>query len=262
MNDNLIQSVDRALQILKMFSLSKPRLGITQISRELGLHKGTIQGLVRTLTNAGFLQRDEETRRYQLGFTIFELGIILAGSLEINHKALVPAQNLAEKTQHLVRIAILDSDSALVTLDTYPMPQRFLTWQYGPRAPIYCTALGKALIAFLSKREIEAYLKKTNFIPFTPKTITNKNEFLKELEETRKRGYSINQGENMLSRAAIGAPIFGCAQQPVASICLVGGPGDILGENRENLAEIIMETALEISLLMGSNQGVIYQKKI
>jgi IclR family KDG regulon transcriptional repressor len=255
MADNLIQSVGRALQVLNLFSLNNPHLGITQISQQLGLHKGTVQGLVRTLTNAGFLQRDGETRRYHLGLRIYELGVILAGSLEINQKASAPAQNLAMQTQHLVRIAILDGDSVLVTLDAYPAPQPFLTWQFGPRAPIYCTALGKALYAFLSRQEIEGYLKRVKFIPYTPNTITKKEKFVRELGETRKRGYSINRGENLAARGAIGVPIFGSEQRPVAAMSLVGDPTYILGKRRESLAGKIMKTALEISLLMSAGRS-------
>jgi DNA-binding IclR family transcriptional regulator len=262
MADNLIQSVSRALQILNLFSLNKPYLGITEISREVGLHKGTVQGLVRTLTNAGFLRQDGETRRYQLGLKIYELGVILAGGLEINQKASAPAHNLARQTQHLVRIAIQDGDSALVTLDAYPTPQRFFTWQFGPRSPLYCTALGKALLAFLGRREIEGYLKRVKLIPYTPHTITKKDKFLRELEETRKRGYSINREENLLARAALGAPIFGGGRFPVASMCLVGDPSYILGEGRENLAGKVIKTALDISLQMGHSRGAIYQEKL
>ena len=262
MADNIIQSVNRALQILNLFSLNNPQLGITQISRELSLHKGTVQGLVRTLTNAGFLQRDGETRKYHLGLKIYELGIVLGGSLEINQRASAPAHSLAKQTQHLIRIAILDGDSVLVTLDAYPTPQRFFTWQFGPRAPIYCTALGKALLAFSSKQEIEAFLKRVKLISYTPNTITKKDKFMRELEETRNRGYSINQGENLLARAAIGVPIFGRSHRPVASMCIVGDPRDILGEDRESLAQKVMKTALEISRLMGHSQGAIYQEKL
>ncbi|MBM4308705.1 MAG: IclR family transcriptional regulator [Deltaproteobacteria bacterium] len=261
MADNIIQSVNRALQILNLFSLNNPQLGITQISRELSLHKGTVQGLVRTLTNAGFLRQNGATRRYQLGLKIYELGVILAGGLEINQKASAPAHKLARQTQHLVRIAIQDGDSALVTLDAYPTPQRFLTWQFGPRSPLYCTALGKTLLAYLSRQEVEGYLKRVKLIPYTPHTITKKDKFLRELEETRKRGYAINREENLLTRAAIGVPIFGGGKCPVASMCLVGNPRYILGEDKENLAEKVMKTALEISLLMGHSQGVTYGEK-
>ncbi|MFH1349502.1 MAG: helix-turn-helix domain-containing protein, partial [Pseudomonadota bacterium] len=87
----IIQSVHRAMQVLGLFSLSTPRLGISEISRALGLHKGTVQGLIRTLVHEGFLQQDQETRKYQLGFKIYELGLIMAGSLEVNQKASNPA---------------------------------------------------------------------------------------------------------------------------------------------------------------------------
>ena len=81
-----IQSVDRALQILALFSHRSPVLGVTEISRALGLSKGTVHGLIRTLLQQGFLQQDLPSRKYRLGLKIYELGIILAGTLEINQK--------------------------------------------------------------------------------------------------------------------------------------------------------------------------------
>jgi DNA-binding IclR family transcriptional regulator len=249
----MIQSVHRAIQILGLFSFAVPRLGISEISRSLGLAKGTVQNLVRTLTQEGFLQQDEETRRYQLGLKIYELGITLAGSLEINQKASTPAHQLAQRTQRLVRIAILDNDSALVTLDAYPRSQPFLFRQFGPRAPLYCTALGKALLAYWGQDEYEAYLKRVELIPYTSNTITEKNHLLSELRETRLRGYSINREEHFLARAAIGAPIFGRAEYPAASMCIIVDPKMINGEKTEELAKDVLRTAYEISQLMGSS---------
>lgn len=250
MADNIIQSVNRALQILGLFSLGKPNLGISEISRALDLHKGTVQGLVRTLTKGGFLQKDLETRKYQLGLRIYELGAILAGSLEINQKATNPANQLAKRTQHLVRVAIMDRDSALVTLDAYPKSQPFYSPQFGPRAPLYCTALGKAILAFLDQQELDVYLERVKLIPYTSNTIIQKGRLLKDLKETRKRGYSINREEHLLGRAAIGAPIFGREGYPVASIVIIIDPSQ-LDEKINKLAQEIKKTALEISQLMG-----------
>lgn len=248
----MIQSVHRAIQILGLFSFAAPRLGISEISRSLELPKGTVQNLVRTLTQEGFLQQDVETRRYQLGLKVYELGIILAGSLEINQKASTPAHQLAQRTQRLVRIAILDNDSALVTLDAYPRSQPFLVRQFGARAPLYCTALGKALLAYLGQDDFEAYLKRAELTPYTSNTITDKNHLLSELKETRARGYSINREEHLLARAAIGAPIFGRAEYPAASMCIIVDPKQIIGEKAEELAREVQRTAYEISQLMGS----------
>jgi IclR family transcriptional regulator, KDG regulon repressor len=247
----LIKSVHKAIQILVLFSLSSPLLGITEISRALKLKKPTVQGLVRTLLKEGFLQQDRETRKYRLGLKIYELGIILAGNLEINQKASMPAHELAKKTEQLVHIAIPDQDSCIITLDAYPRSQPFLSRSFGPRSPLYCTALGKAILAFSDQRDIKSYMKGAKLIPYTSNTIVEKNRLLTELEETRRRGYSLNQEEHLLNRAAIGAPIFERGGRLSAAISLVGDPIHIMGEKMDALATEVMTTAMEISRNMG-----------
>ncbi len=250
MVDNIIQSVHRAGKILSLFSYAKPLMGISEISRALKLDKGTVQGLVRTLTRDGFLEQDVESRKYHLGLKIYELGVILSGTLEINQKASNPAHQLANKTQHLVRVAILDKNSALVTMDAYPRSRPFISPQFGPRAPLYCTALGKALLAFLEPEKIESYLQSTELVSYTPRTITQGDQLLRELSQIRKRGYSINRGEHFLGRDAMGAPIWGRLGAPVASISL-SGLGQVSEETRKQMAGDLMNTASEISQLMG-----------
>jgi IclR family KDG regulon transcriptional repressor len=251
-----IQSVQRAASILRLFSLAKPRLGISEISRLLGLSKGTVQGLVRTLTMEGFLQQDPETRKYQLGLQLYELGSILAGSLEINQRASNEAHQLAKRTQLTVYVAIVDCLSAMVTLTSHPRSVPFHSSQLGPRVPLYCTALGKALLAFLQPPELDGIIEELEFIPYTPNTIAQKDLFLKELEVTRQRGYSVNREEHFLARSAIGAPIFGRDGRSLASICLAGNSIRILGDPMEELVKELKRTALEISRGMGYFQEV------
>jgi DNA-binding IclR family transcriptional regulator len=250
MNANMIQSVNRALQILGLFSLVRPRLGITEISRALGLHKGTVQGLVRTLTDQGFLEQDSSSKKYQLGSKLYELGIIRAGVLEINQKASIPAHQLALRTERLVRIATWDKNSVLVTMDVYPRSQPFLNRQFETRIPPHCTSLGKALLAFLDKEELALYLKQADLVSYTPNTILRKDQLLKDLDETRRRGYSLNRGEHLLGRAGLGAPIFGREKRLVGAICLVCAAGQD-GKNITKYAEDVKATALEISRHMG-----------
>ncbi len=244
------------MQILRLFSFNEPILGISDISRALHLHKGTVQGLVRTLTEEGFLQKDEDMRKYRLGLRIFELGAILSGSLEINQKASTLANELAKQTEHLVRLAILDRDSALVTLDAYPLSQAHLSWQFGPRSPLYCSAIGKALLAFWEQSEIDAYLERVPLIAYTAQTITEKDQLLKDLRETRERGYSLNRAEDSLAWAAIGAPIFGRKDLPVASMCVVVDPNYVQQEEKvEKMGREVVKTSLAISGLMGFSSG-------
>jgi IclR family KDG regulon transcriptional repressor len=251
MYDIIIQSVHRAAEILNLFSYQKPRLGISEISRALNLNKGTVQGLVRTLTRDGFLRQDEETRKYQLGLKIYELGIILGGSLEINQKASDPAYQLAKRTQLLVEIAILDQHSALTTMKVYPRSVPFISQQFGPRVPLYGTAMGKALLAFLEQGEIDSYLKATKLVPYTSNTITRKDKLLLKLQETRRKGFSVNREEHLFGSAAIGAPIYGANGRVAAAISIVGNPDEVMGARKGTLAKEVMKTAFEISRLMG-----------
>ena len=93
-----IQSVNRALSLICLFTHGSPRLGITEISKAMGLPKPTVHGLVRTLVKQGFVQQDPQTRKYRLGLKIYELGIVLAGSLDINQRGAGVAYQLASQT--------------------------------------------------------------------------------------------------------------------------------------------------------------------
>ncbi len=247
----LIQSVQRALAILNLFSIANPLLGLTEISNCLGIHKATTQGLVRTLLREGFLEQDPSTKKYKLGLKIYELGVVLAGSLDINEKSAGPAHRVSLKTHLLIRVCILDGHTGITTLDIYPRTQPFLVRQLGVRFPLYCTAMGKALLAYFSPADLEDYLDKVEFFDFTPQTLMNRENLLTEIEEVRQRGYSINREEHLQARAAIGAPIFDAMGNVSASTSMVGEPSRILGEQTESLARMVVSMAAEISRNMG-----------
>lgn len=246
-----IQSVKRASQVLGLFTKAKPRLGSTEISKALGIHKATAQGLVRTLLEEELLCQDPETKKYYLGLKIYELGMVLAGSLEINQKASTLAHQLAVKLNLLVRVSIPYKNDAIVTLDAFPQAQPFYSQHLGVRFPLYCTSMGKAILAYLNDEEINNYLDITELYGYTPNTITRKDDLLAELETIRKIGYSVNREEHLLSRASIGASIFGAHNRVVGSTCIVGHPDRILGDEMKQIAQKITIMALEVSQAMG-----------
>jgi DNA-binding IclR family transcriptional regulator len=111
--------------------------------------------------------------------------------------------------------------------------------------------MGKAILAYFTEEETKDYFETTELYGYTPNTITNKNDILRELEEIRKKGYSLNREEHLLARASIGAPIFGANKKPVASTCIVGEPSRILGSEKDKLVHMITTMAMELSHLMG-----------
>jgi len=245
-----IQSLQRAARILRLFSLNRPYLGITEISRELNMSKGTIQGMVQTLLDEGLLWKDAATAKYRLGFDLYELGVVFAGSLEINQKASGPANQLAKRTQRLVSVAVCSNNTALITLDAYPRVGPFISRHFELRRPLYCTAIGKSMLIAMSDPELEDYLDKTPLISFTINTITDKKRLRSELIEARRRGYTVNRAEHTLARGGIGAPIFQGKGKLAGSIAIVTSP-DQLGANEERFSLEAMNTASEISRHMG-----------
>jgi len=246
-----IQSIHRAISILSLFSYESPRLGIMDMANALNLGKGTIHNIVKTLCEEGLLKQEPETRKYILGTKLFSLGSMVAGTLDINQKAMSPASRLAQKTGLGCRVGIWDNDAVLVTLSLEQEGLTFSANRIGPRLNAYGSAIGRALLAYLPKNALKAYLKKIQFVKYTAKTISNKKQLLEELEKTRARGYALNDEELIPGRATIAAPIFQSGGKLVASISLTGSPKKILGEIHEKLVNQLHETASEINRKMG-----------
>jgi IclR family KDG regulon transcriptional repressor len=246
-----IQSVNRAMSLLSLFTHHSPNWGITEMSKALNLPKGTVHGFVRTLLKLGFLQQNPETRKYYLGLKIYELGVILAGTLEINEKASGPVHQLSQRLRLDSRIAIWDRNAVLVTLNISPLSPSFFLHQIGPRIPAYCTALGRAILAFLPHQELNTYFDKTEIVSYTPKTVIQKKRLLLELEKTRERGYSIDREETVLGLTCFGAPIFGRGGVLQGSISLSGDSDRLHEKQLKRFAKELLTTSHEISRSIG-----------
>ncbi len=249
-----IQSVKRAIDILTLFSPERPRLGITEISRMVKLPKPTVHGLVQTLIDQDFLMKDKETRKYSLGLKLYELGIFLSGTLKINQVGGGPAQRLSVKTGLMVRLAILDKDKVLITMNLFPTVDDSMIFRQlglGPKVPAYCTAVGKAVLSSFSPDRRKEFLKQINLSRHTPKTMVQEEALLAELDEAARQGFSRECEEYMKGLSCLGAPIFDDSLQAVAAISLSGGVDLMERPDLDQLAADLVHTAGEISLSMG-----------
>jgi len=247
----IIQSVDRAADIISLFSSSQIFLGITEIASALKLNKGTVWGLVTTLEKRRFLQQDPVTRKYSVGPKIFELGMVYLSHVEINSKASRPLHSLASRTELNGRVGIWESDAALITLLALPRSEDSLSHQIGPRVPAYCSGVGKALLAHLEAEQIEDYLRRVDLVRHTHSTITSRDKLREDLDNTRERGYSIGREEMIPGVAALGAPIFDRKYQLAGAISISQSPEVVLGRNMKKLAAELLQTSFQISREMG-----------
>jgi DNA-binding IclR family transcriptional regulator len=249
-----IQSVKRAITILTLFTPETPRLGITDISRQMNLPKPTIHGLVQTLIEQDFLIQDKETRKYSLGLRIHELGTILSGTLKINQVGGSVAQRLARDTGLMVRLATWDRDFVLITLNLFPtVDDSFLFRQLGlgPRVPAYCTGVGKAILSTYTSQTLDTFLQRTRLTGYTARTITDPAALAAQLEEARTRGYTRESEEYLHGLACIAAPVFDATGRATCAVSLSGAPGLLDRPDLSELADRLRQAAAEISLNMG-----------
>lgn len=246
-----IQSLDRAISILNLFKDNRDPIGITDIAKTTGLVKTTAHGLVSTLEKNGFLQKDNKSRKYRLGFALFELSSLQMTQLEINRRAISPLQKLSNKINRVCRVAIWDRNSIIVTMIAHPYGHESTSHQFGPRLPGYCTALGKAILANMSESRQKEYLDNTELVAYTPNTIVDRKILEKELIQIRKQGYSISNKEALPNKSGLGASVFTSGNRIAGAISIGLNAEDQDADFIKSAIELLKQTAYQISFDMG-----------
>jgi len=246
-----IQSLDRAISILNLFRNSRNPIGISEMAAALDLAKTTVHGLVSTLEKNGFLIKDAGTRKYRLGFALYELGSNQMSHLEINQRSASPLQHLANQLDRICRVAIWDRDSIMITMNLMPQGHESTTRQFGPRMPAYCTGLGKAILASMTAAALTAYLDRTELIAYTPNTIVDRDLLEKDLQEVKARGYAISNQEALLHQAGIGAPVLTSGGEVAGAVSTRLESVELGSAFMRTAADLLMRAANRISLEMG-----------
>jgi IclR family pca regulon transcriptional regulator len=218
------QSLERGLAVLCAFGPDRPLLGISELARELDLTRSTAHRYVATLAALGFLEQDEATRKYRLGPRVLDLGFATLGSMELREIAAPYLRRLTEATGHTSNLAIRD-DTDVILIDRIRVPpgrhhQVEFDLHIGSRLPAYCTATGKALLAFLPSEELDALLERIELAPRGPRTRTERAALVAELEDTRRNGIAVNDEEFANGLRSIAAPIRARSGKVVAAINL------------------------------------------
>ena len=247
----LINSILRACSILKCFSGEKARFKVSEVARRLHLDRSTTYRILLTLERGGFLEKDAKTGEYSLGVAAFEVGSAYLGRADFIQIAKPVMSDLALEVQETVHLAIL-SQTEILYVDKVDSPRTLgVISKVGQRGPVYCTALGKVLLAFLPDEERSKILGRIELKPLTRNTITSKNRFMDELIEVRKRGYARDHREIEEDVECIAAPVRNHMGEVIASIS-ISGPQRKINVPRERMfAGQVMKAAALISSKMG-----------
>jgi IclR family transcriptional regulator, pca regulon regulatory protein len=216
------QSLERGLAILSAFRPDRPALGISQLARELGLTRSTTHRYVATLAALRYLEQDPSTRQYRLGPRVLDLGFSVLGSMELREVAAPHLRQLTDITGHTSNLAIRDDTDVILIDRVLGRPGRYHHTEFslhiGSRLPSYCSATGKALLAFLPRPDLERLLDRLEFVQRGPRTVTDRNTLSAELEQVRSTGIATNDEELDSALRSIAAPVHSRTGQVVAAV--------------------------------------------
>ena len=217
-----VKSLQKALEILNLFTV-KPVLGVTEISEYFGIYKSTVHNNLSTLKAMEYLEQDEETGKYRLGIQVFTLSKALGDTYSITKIAAPYLQELSNQTRERVYLAVPYRSEVLYLDSMYPADSvELMRSILGERAQMYCTGIGKAMLANMSERTIDEYLDAHEMKAFTENSITDKEEFRQELLRTRQRGYAIDDMEHEFGIKCVAMPIFDRNKNVYAAISISG----------------------------------------
>ncbi len=245
-----VQSVDKALIILKLLAEKGQDMKLTEIAEELDINKSTLHGLMSTLKFHGFVDQDEDTQKYKLGLYLIQLGELAEKSLDVIKLTSPSIDKLSRTLQETVHIGQLDGLEVVYVNKKDSVQSMRIYTTIGTRNPAHCTGVGKAIMAYM---EDENFLSSIpdKFEPMTAKSIKSKKALLEEFKLIRKRGYALDDEENIEGLTCVAAPIFDHNGQVKYGISVSGPTIRMTEEKIQETIRDVKQAALEISYKLG-----------
>lgn len=247
----LLSSVRNAARVLRAFTHADQELGVSELSRRLGLGKSTTHRLVATLEAERLLEQDPATGKYRLGLALYELGTTVTEHVDLHQAALPVLTTLRHNTGEMVHVAVLDGLEAVYVerLESHHMLPVFR--RVGHRLPAHWTSSGKVLLAALPRAELLRRLQGAALESRTSRTITDVNALLTELEQVKARGWASNVEEGELGVTSVGAPLRGGDGKVMAAVTVVGSSDRITPDSMRRYRVAVTEAAAVISRRLG-----------
>lgn len=244
-----VKSLQKALEILNCFT-KKSSWGVIEISEQLDLNKSNVHNILTTFKAMGYLDQDDESGRYKLGLSVYSLCYSLGQNLSIGSVAAPYLQELADMAGERVYLAIPHEQEILYVTSAYPKTSIDLMRPImGEHAQMHCTGLGKAMLAYLPEEKQRAYATR-KLESYTDYTITDGDALMKELRETRQRGYAIDNMEHEFGVKCVAVPVLGRNGQVVAGVSITGPSLRFYDERIQSLAKELQNKIRELQNIL------------
>jgi DNA-binding IclR family transcriptional regulator len=247
----MVNALAHGLAILQMFTDEQQVIGVSQIGRQIGVHRSNASRLAATLHAMGFLAQAGEPGQYRLGPQLIRLGQLAGRNNDLAQQALGPLRQLVEKTGETGHIGILDGSDALTIAVVDGWQTVRMHSHVNKRSPAYRTSIGKSVLSGLDDAAVRQLFQGHRLVAATPNSITSIAGLLRELALVRARGYAIDNEELELGLRCVAAPIWDAGGEVVASLGLSGPAPRLTDAVVAELAVLVTQAAAQASAAIG-----------
>lgn len=243
-----VKSAKRVMQILDLLLFSEKGLTEKEISEKLEIPASSTFNILQTMLEEEYVRRDY-FRKYQLGAKIISLGNKAREELDLYHFSLPYLSKLGEVVNETVFLAYPHNQEMiyLAKIDCYHSIRT--SAQPGANKPMYCTGLGKACLSALSEEEVIKLMSEIPYEQFTPYTVKNLDQLMKQLKQFKEQGYAVDDQENEIGLYCIAAPIKDANHKMIAAVS-AAGPKERMVDNKDIVTKV-KNAAYLISKSMG-----------
>lgn len=252
-NKGIIKSVQKSLKVLKYIMSSTNEVSVNELVEEFDYNRSTLHHMLKTMKLEGFISQNQNTKNYNIGSEIFN-GWIKDRDMHNYLMRLKPkVKEISDKCKETTTMFVRENDKAICVLgeESKQIIKAYL--MIGREIPLFCTAAGKAMLAFLPKEEVNKILQISGMKKYMKNTTITKEELFEELKQVKKQGYAIEKEEFEELINAVGIPVLNEHGRPVASVSVVGPIMRFTDDKIETCKPFLLEKSEEMSKIVQGN---------
>lgn len=244
---NPIQVAERIFQTVEELSLCEPA-GLVELSNRLELHKSTVHRILSSLQMMGYVRQDEDTGKYSLSLKWMEISTRIVGRMDVVSIARPYLKKLSEISGETVHLVEIEGNEAIYIdkVESGSNSIRMVS-RIGSRIPLYCSGVGKAILAERSDVEVESVWNSSEIREMTPNTILSLDDFFETIREVRRNGYSLDNEENEMGVRCIAASILNHEGKAKNAFSISAPVGRMTDEKLDKLVKYVLEAKKNIS---------------
>ena len=243
-----VNSLAKGVSVLEAFSTHPGPMSLQEIAGFAGLEKSTVQRMVYTLLQLGYLRKGLDGRGFCLGPRVLDRAFDFLRSWPLIERATPVINELQQTCHERVDLSIFDDLTICYAIRRQSKRQTFYATLIGRRIPTYCSSGGRAIMARLTDAEVDSILRRSDLVALTPKTLVDPAEIRRQIDRARKDGYSLVHDESQIGEVAVACAILDHRARPVAAIHIAGTLSEWSPDNFANrFAPLAAEAANALS---------------